>query len=795
MGVRRRLARAAALASVTTLLACAGSAPDSVFATGNYVDTNEPPGTLFQKMRSASAHMPRPKPPPPAPVAAAPKLDLELLKAISETRGFRLGSPSRMTPTPDGRAVLFLRSAARDPKQSLFKIDLASGDVREILSPEKLSRLPENLSAEERARRERMRVRATGLTSFELSADGLTILVPFGGRLFVFDRMTGQTHELSTGEGAILDPKLSPDGKRVAYVRNWDLWMIDVDGKSPEVRLTRGGTEAKSNGLAEFIAQEELDRSSGFFWSPDGKQLCFEEADQSQVERLSLVDVARPEGAPDRAYYPRAGHTNAQVRFGVIAARADATPTWLAWDRAKLPYVAGVRWEPNAPLVLTLLDRDQKHLQLVSADPVTGKTKPIASEQDEAFIETDETVPRFLSNGRDYVWSATRDGDTILELRSVDTPADAPGRPITKKGFGYRRLLDVDFDRGRVIVEASAEPTEASVYAVGLSGGEPALIGSSPGVVRASFGRSHEVYASYEASTTHWPAYFAVGVDKKRTPIPSVAERPPFAPNVEIVKVGADEVRVAVVRPRGFVPGARVPVIDDAYGGPGALVATADAVRHVRAQFIADATGAIVVAIDAKGTPHRGRDWARAIAGQLGEVPTAGHVQAIRDLAKTIPELDLSRVAIYGWSYGGFLACYAALTHPTFFKAAVCGAPVADWREYDTAYTERYLGAPGVNPAAYDASSLLALAKKSTTVRPFLVIHGTVDDNVYFGGSVRLVEALTAAHHDVRFLPLAGQTHLVSGLDASLLVWRETAEFLSAHLKTAPQDLENPYRL
>lgn len=540
MSVSISLLRAATLACLASIVACAGEVPAPVFASGNSAEPTGTPGALLPKIRTARANAAGKKPTRATPVPVAPKLDPELLKAIAETHAYRLGAPNKMTPTPDGRAVLFLRSGPRDPKQSLFKLDVGTGEVRELLSPEKLTQAPESVSAEERARRERLRVRTTGLTTFEISPDGLAILVPYGGRVFVFDRMNGQTRELPTGTGAALDPKLSPDGKRVAYVRGWDVWAIDLDGKGREVRLTRGGTETKPNGLAEFVAQEELDRPSGFFWSPDSKQIAFEEADQTGVERLALANLARPEQGPQHSYYPRAGHANAQVRFGVVAVREGATPVWIQWDRAKLPYVAAVRWDPSAPLVLHVLDREQRHGQLLAVDAASGKTKSIADEHDDLYLDADDSVPRFLPNGRDYLWSTVTNGETVLELRSLDTPAGAPGRTITAKGAGYRALLDVDAERGRAIVAASAEPSESGVFAVPLSGGTATAVGTSRGTVRATFGRSHDVYASYEADLTHYPSTFAVAVDgKKRVPIPSLAEHPTLAPNIELLQVEA----------------------------------------------------------------------------------------------------------------------------------------------------------------------------------------------------------------------------------------------------------------
>jgi dipeptidyl-peptidase-4 len=489
MTTSRTTARVLSAAIALGCFACAGETPSSVFATGDTQDAEGKHGTLFYRMKTAYEHVPHPKPPPIGPQPSAAKLDETLLHSIVETRAFRLGAPTNMTPTPQGQAVLFLRSGARDTRQSLFKLDVPGGSLHELVTPERLSNA-ENLTAEERALRERMRTRGTGITSFEVTSDGLAIIIPYAGKIHVFDRMTGLVRQLPTSDG-VVDVHLSPDGKRVGYVHADDLYVCDIDGKTTETRLTRGGTEHKPNGLAEFIAAEEFDRTRGFFFSPDGSQLVYEEADQSQVERLSIPNLAHPEHEADRPFYPRAGHSNASLRFGIINIRNAGAPTWVQWEREKFPYVATVRWE-DGPLVMYVLDREQKNGQLLMVDPKTGKTTQLVAEHDDVFLEVDPSVPRFFADGKRFYWSTERDGEARLELRATDGPLLREGNLITPKNFGYRALLDIDETRNRVMVEASGEPSEAGVYAVPLTGGEPQPIGTHPGVVHAHFGHSYD---------------------------------------------------------------------------------------------------------------------------------------------------------------------------------------------------------------------------------------------------------------------------------------------------------------
>jgi len=707
------------------------------------------------------------------------KLDEALVRALAETHSFRSGMPQSATVTPDGSAVLFLRAESRKPAQSLFKLDLASQHLVRLCSPEEVFKNPDALSPAERERRERLRQTATGFTSFELTPDGLQILLPLASHLFVFDRMTGSVRELPV-DGAF-DPHLSPDGKRVAYVRDNDVRMLDLDGKSPEVTITRGGTEKKPHGMAEFIAQEEFDRERGFWFAPDGKHIAFEENDQTNVEVWSIADASHPERDPEKYAYPRPGKANADVTFGILPTYAGGQAVWVEWDRKKFPYVTTVRWEEGAPLTMYVLDRAQKNGELLAVDEKTGKTHALLTEHDEIFLNVDSSVPRWLPDGKSFLWSTERNGSWELELREIEGNVTR-GRTLLAPGQGYREVLDVDPTKKTVTVSESAEPTERQVWTIPLAGGAPEQRGPAAPTVGGSFSpHEHDHMVAYVASATSYPSRVVVDASNKVVAtLPSVGELPSWKPELELRHVGVDNYRVAIVRPHGFQPKHKYPVIDAAYGGPGVNVVVADAFKFIRPQIVADATSSIVVLVDARGTPFRDRAWERAIAGRFGTVPIEGHIEALRTLGAEIPEMDLTHVGVYGWSFGGYFSAAAILTQPEFYKVGVAGAPPADWRDYDTAYTERYLGVPldSKTEGVYAQASLLEMAKKQSTPRPLLLLHGTADDNVYFTHSLQLAEALARAGRPFNFIPLLGQTHLVADPTRSLLEWNRTVEFL-----------------
>jgi dipeptidyl-peptidase-4 len=718
-------------------------------------------------------------------LATAPDDLADRIRAFAATRGHRYGEPSFAEPTPDGKAVLFLRGAGRSPTQSLWELDLESGVARVLVDPEAL--VPsEEVSAAEKARRERQRIASRGIASFEQSEDGAHVLFVLGGRLYVHARKTGATR-VRVAHPGVIDPHFSPDGKHVAFVRDHDVWVVGTEA-GDEARVTRHGSEHKTNGLAEFVAQEELGRSRGFWWSPDSRHILYEEADTSDVERLALVDLARPEHAPERPAYPRAGRANARIRFGVVAVSGGET-TWLTWNPSRFPYVSHVRWPKVGTPTVFVLDRAQRHGALLAFEPTTGRTHVLVDEHDELFLNHDPSVPVWLPDGR-FLWSSEREGVRKLEVRKANGALD---RVLTDGAIGYRKLASYDAARGVAYIEGGADPTVTNVVRVPLEQGAVEAIAGGPGeVVTANFGPAREIFTTSEASLGALAAFRVRKTDGTvvRT-IESLAEPPSGVRPIEVTRVGEEGFQVAIVRPRGFEPARRYPVIDAAYGGPHHSVVTHDLTRFVRAQWIADRANAIVVAIDAQGTPNRGRDWERSIAGKFASVPVEGHVRALRALAAKYPEMDATRIGVYGWSFGGYFAALAALTRPDVYKVAVAGAPVVDWRDYDTCYTERYLGLPDANGEAYDAASLLTHAAKPSDPkapsRPLLVVHGTSDDNVYFAHSLKLVDTLVRAGRPVDFLPLAATTHQVTDPVLVEKVWTKVGDYLRDGLRTHEQ--------
>jgi dipeptidyl-peptidase-4 len=703
-------------------------------------------------------------------------LDASYLRHHAETRGFMLGRPTRPKPTPHGKAVLFLRSGPRNPTLRLYEFDVATGKTRELLTPEMvLKGAEEHLSAEEKARRERQRVSAGGFTNFHLSADGDKVLVSLSGKLYVLTRATAAVRELKTSEGALLDPQFSPDGSLIAYVVEHDLFTFDL-ASGKETRVTTGGSERLTHGLAEFIAQEEMHRFTGYWWSPDGKTLAYEEANADGVEVWYVADPIQPGQKPLPSFYPRPGKANVRVRLG-IAPATGGTTTWVDWDAGRYPYLGDVHWGKRGPLTLLVQGRRQQEQVLLEADPRTGKTTQLLIERDPAWLNMHHDGPRWLDDGT-FLWTAETPDGAQLEWRQRNGERK---QILVPASAGYDSLVDVDAEKRQIVYRASTAPTQEHLFRIALDGGEPKALTPAPGVHTAVCSKDHSVFVlqsnlprSMPCATVHKADGTLLG------DLPSVAEDPPFVPRDELLTVGEGLVfHAAIIRPHGFDSTKRYPVILHVYGGPAHLQVTASMGSRLIDQWLAD-QGFIVVSLDNRGTPGRGRDWERAVRCRFGSVPLEDQVAGLQALGKRFAEMDLNRVGVYGWSFGGYLSGLAVLRRPDVFRAAAAGAPVVDWLDYDTHYTERYLGLPDTDAAAYKEASLLTYA--ADLRRPLLLIHGTADDNVYFRHTLKLCDALFRAGKDFEVLPLSGLTHMVPDPIVTQRLYGRFAEFFKEHL-------------
>ena len=517
-------------------------------------------------------------------------------------------------------------------------------------------------------------------------------------------------------------------------------------------------------GVAEFVAAEEMNRDRGYWWSPDGDALLVTRVDESGVSRLWISDVAHPDSPPRPVRYPTAGSPNAVVDAYLL--RLDGTaPVRVTWDRDAYPYLVAAHWDAHGPLV-AVQTRDQRRLVVLAVDRSTGRTTPLTTQSDDDWVDVIPGVPRRLDDGRLVTVGGAGDAVALL----IDST------PVTPSDLEVKAVLAVADDE--VLFTAGAEPADVGVWRWDASDGLSSLT-PGPGVHTAAADGGVRVIGSsgMDRAGTRW----VLGSHA----FESHAETPVLSPAVELISVGPRELRVGVVLPHDHEPGSPLPVLLDPYGGPHFL-----RVQHARRlwlepQWLADQGFAVVVA-DGRGTPGRGRAWARAVKGDLAGPALEDQVAVLGEVAARHPELDLSRVAIRGWSFGGYLAALAVLLRPDVFHAAVAGAPVTDWRLYDTFYTERYLGTDpdGADSSAYDGSSVLNDAAKLR--RPLLLIHGLADDNVLTAHTLQLSQRLTEMGRLHTVLPLTGITHMTPQEAVAENLLTLQVEFLRQALQRGP---------
>jgi dipeptidyl-peptidase-4 len=705
------------------------------------------------------------------PKSTWPALDAQLLTDAAETFNFRLGLPTPLAITPDG-AVLFRRTPPRSFAADLYELDTRTGAIKTLFTA---TGGDEHLSDAEKARRERTRTATRGVVDIDVSRDGRIVMVPLGGQFHLIDRTTGKRDVLDP-DGEAYDPHLSPDGTTVAFVRDGDLWTVGTDGSR---RVLARHAEGFEYGVADFAAMEELDRRRGFWWSPTSQELLFQRSDNRPVDTIYVADARHPEKPPVPFKYPRAGRPNAVVDLGIV--RFGGVPRWITWDTAKYPYLARVTWPEHGPISLVVLSREQQDLALLAVDP-DGKVRTLLTEHDDAWVNVPRPgsfnyaagAPLWLPDGSGFLWTTERTGDWTLELH------DPSGKLVRTLPIpGLRTLLGLDGNAA--IVEASTDPTHQDIWRVPLDGTAPTRVNRDAGVSTADV--DHGVIIVATALETGGRTMTALRGDARHT-IPSVAEQPKLVPTtkLETVEIAGRTHHTAITWPRNVDRTKKYPVLLKVYAGPHAKMVEAARDAYVMDQWYADA-GFIVVRSDGRGTPDRGRAWERAILEDLITVPLQDQVDALQAMGRAHPEMDLTRVGVTGWSFGGYFSTMAVLLRPDVFAAGVAGAPVTDWQLYDTAYTERYMREPDHNKAGYERTSALTHAAKLS--RPLLVIHGITDDNVHFAHTLALIESLYVAGKFANVITLSA-THMVPDPKLSLAREQVQIEFFRQHLGPPP---------
>jgi len=708
----------------------------------------------------------------------------------ARTQRFTLGAPRSFQISPDGHRVAFLRSqGGTDPVTCLWVLDVDTGQERLVADPAALGAISGDLPAEERARRERSREQAGGIVAFATDTGMTVAAFALAGQVYVADLAdhADPGPRLAGALSLALDPRPDPTGKRVAYVCQGTLRVVEP-GTGNDIAIAGAGSNpGVTLGMAEFVAAEEMGRARGYWWAPDGSALLVAQVDETPVLRWHIADPANPQRPAAEIAYPAAGTPNADV--SLVVTRPGDGQVAVEWDRAAFPYLVTAHWQDPAPLIV-VQSRDQRRMRLLQVDPVGGSTTTVREDSDERWLDIVPGVPAQTDAGR-IVWTVDDGGARRLLVATPEELRDGTAVPVTPPTLQVRQIVAVDGDF--VLLRASQEPMDIGLWLYGPAG--LAQITPREGVF-GGLRAGGTTLLTAQTLATGGVTVVVLRDDPESASatevarIRSLAEHPNVPdPRPLLGPAGPRAIRAALLLPSWHEPGSRkLPVLLDPYGGPHVQRVLAARNAFLTSQWLAEQGFAVLVA-DGRGTPGRGPDWERAVWHDLAGPVLDDQVEALEAASERCGDLDMGRVAIRGWSFGGYLAALAVLRRPDVFHAAVAGAPVTDWRLYDTHYTERYLGDPAETPEVYGACSLLGDASRLR--RPLLLIHGLADDNVVAAHTLRLSSALLAAGRPHSVLPLSGVTHMTPQEEVAENLLLLQVDFLRRALgpgETAPQE-------
>lgn len=721
--------------------------------------------------------------------ASAERLTIERIYGGGSLNG---PAPSQIRIAPDGARVTFLRAKADDQNTfDLWEYDVRAGVTRMLVDSKQLATGGEQLSDVEKARRERARMAGRhGIVDYSWSPDGRKLLFPLAGKLYLLDVAAGAApRELASG-GEAIDPQVSPKGRYVSYLRDQNLWVIDLrDGQARA--LTRDGGTTVHNGEAEFVAQEEMHRFHGYWWAPDDSAVAFERFDEAGVALVKRFEVYADRSEVVEQRYPAAGTANVQVKLGLVAA-SGGEPRWIDLGAEPDIYLARVDWVPDSRrLTYQLMPRSQQRLDLRLVDAATLRQSTLLTETSDTWIDLNDDL-RFLSRRDAFVWGSDRSGFHHLYLYTLDGKLQ---HALSAGAWNVDSLLAVDERAGTAFIDSNRDfVPDRQIYTVRLDGStadSPRRISSGDGIHAATFGRQPNVYVDTwsdpqtppQVSVRAADGRFLAWIEQNR-----LDDKHPYAPYRDALIVpefgtlksadGHTDLYYRLYKPAGFDPTRRYPVFDTYYGGPHGQVATRGWGDHF-GEYMAQ-HGYVVFSLDNRGMARRGRAFANGIYRQLGKLEVDDQVAGIRWL-KSQSFVDPRRIGVFGWSYGGYMTAMLLAKASDEIAAGVAVAPVVDFKLYDTFYTERYLGRPQDNADAYALSSPLHWLDGLKS--PLLLMHGMADDNVLFANSTQLMAALQQRGTRFELMTYPGGKHGLSTPEMRKHAYHEIADFFDARIR------------
>jgi len=717
-------------------------------------------------------------------VVQSQQLTAERIYQSPSLAGETLASPAI---SPDGSLITFLKGKQDDYEQlDLWAFDISTGKSRLLFDSTQLHQGEETLSDEEKARRERMRLKGSGIVSYQWSPNGKAILFPLGGDIFYWELGSKKAAKIVDTPAFETDVKFSPQGNYVSYIREQNLYVFDL-AESKELSITQAGGGNVKFGMAEFVAQEEMKRMTGYWWSPDESKIAFTKVDTSPVEEVTRSEIYADEIKTVTQRYPFAGKNNVLVELGIIEVK-NRKFQWVNLGENKDIYLARVQWTQDSnKLTYQIQSRDQQTLTLFSVDWPTLDTQALLKETSKTWINLHEDL-FFLKQKPEFIWASERDGFKHLYLYSNQGNLI---KQLTKGEWSIDEVEYIDEAKQHIYFTGrKSTPVEKHLYRLNLADETIDKITRRSGYHDIDFATNRTTYIdnfSTINSPPQWSLHDADGqrvawlaenkVTKEHPLFPYMKDwiKPKFG---NIKANDGQKLYYRLYKPANFNPKKKYPVIVYLYGGPRAQMVTNRWTRLV-SQYLAQ-QGYAVFTLDNRGSYNRGKAFEDPIYKAMGSVEVEDQITGVKFL-RTLPWVDEKRIGVHGHSYGGYMTLMTLFKAPDYFTAGVSGAPVTDWRLYDTHYTERYMGNPETDADAYEASSVFPYA--INLKKPLLIYHGMADDNVLFKNSTKLYKLLQDNNIPFFVMDYPGKKHSIRGKKTEMHRLNMIRQFFDLHFQ------------
>ncbi len=735
--------------------------------------------------------------------ASAPAKQLSIEDIFAEG-GLTGRAPETIKWSPDGAKVSFVQRDDSGEHGELYYVDAATGEKKVLVSEVKLSQLAPPTSRIKNER-ERERVTRYRVAAYSWSPDSKHLLFDAQGQLWYYSLDTGTAVQLTSSPDPSEDPKFSPDGKRLVFVRKHNLYVHPVSGEEGERPLiepekTKNKDKDKDkdkskdddilNGEVDWVYAEELSVRSNFFWSPDGHDILFLQMDESRVPTYPITDWLPTHPHVEQEKFPQPGDPNPTVHLGVVGSDGGGKVRWLKLTDDDDTYVPRFGWIREEWAWAEVLNRKQDVMDLYFINTKSGKTRKVLTESSpDAWVNVNDDF-RILKTGDRFLWTSWRDGHTHMYLYSFNS-AD----PLAAEAKLERQLESGDYEVLAIscIDEASStvfftanqgDPREEKLFSIQLDGSGMKAVSSESGSSFANFSPDGRHYVETHSTTLTPPRTSicaAPGSCQKIWEARGIADYAPIAPTPLEFKANDGTLLYGyLVLPPNADPNAKIPLIVYIYGGPGGqTVQNAWGGTNGLFHQILAKEGFAIFSVDNRGTPNRGRKFSAAIHGQFGPVELTDQLTALDQLYAQYPQLDRTRTGMWGWSNGGSMTLYA-LTHSDRFKAGISVAPITSQRNYDSIYTERYMGLVKNNENAYDDSTVNAASRLHGSL---LLVHGTSDDNVHLQNTIQMVDALIKSGKQFRLMVYPNKTHGIGGSETRAQLFHMMEDFWNKELK------------